>query len=360
MRADAVPKVKSSSTIRAALSAARAMLDSADMPDLDAQVLLAHSLDIDRAFLFAHPERILSDWECAAFLNAIRRRAAGEPIAYITGAKGFYDINLQVKPAVLIPRPETELLLEEALRLSGERPDLNVADIGTGSGALAVAIALHQPEATVYATEISRDALAIARGNAERNGVDPTFLEGDLAEPLIQRRIKIDLLMANLPYIATDELASLEVSRFEPRLALDGGIDGLALIRRLLRQIPAVCRDGAYVLLEIGADQGESVARLVEERLGSRCDIVPDYAGLDRIARFRVRVNRNAESRRLPHPRWYHLLQSWRIWRLSEGGLRAIPSLAARARAPASRLSPAAASGIDGRAPVPASPKLSR
>lgn len=288
MRADAVPKVKSSSTIRAALSAARAMLESAAMPDLDAQVLLAHSLDVDRAFLFARPEHLLTDAQYGAFWSAVGSRAAGEPIAYITGAKGFYDVNLQVTPAVLIPRPETELLLEEALRLSNERPNLTVADIGTGSGALAVAFARQRQDARVCATEISRDALAIARGNAKRNGVKPTFLEGDLAEPLIQRRIKIDLLLANLPYIASDELASLEVSRFEPRLALDGGMDGLAFIRRLLTQIPSVCREGAYVLLEIGADQGESVARLVEERLGSRCDILPDYAGLDRIARFRV------------------------------------------------------------------------
>lgn len=291
MRAKTLPKVKSSWTIGAAISAARAILDTSETPDLDAQVLLAHNLRVDRAFLFAHPERLLSDWECDAFLDVVDRRAAGEPVAYITRTKGFYDIDLQVSPAVLIPRPETELLLEEALRLGEERSDLFVADIGTGSGALAVTFARHRPEANVYATEISRDALAIARGNAERNGVNPTFLEGDLAEPLIQRRIKIDLLMANLPYIATDELASLAVSRFEPRQALDGGIDGLTLIRRLLRQIPSVCQEGAYVLLEIGADQGESVARLVEQRFGLRCDILPDYAGWDRIARFRVQAS---------------------------------------------------------------------
>ncbi|MDE2637075.1 MAG: peptide chain release factor N(5)-glutamine methyltransferase [Chloroflexota bacterium] len=288
MRAETFPSVKSSSTIRAAMRAARTTLDSSDSPDLDSQVLLAHSLDVDRAFLFAHPERTLSERECGAFLDAVNRRAAGEPIAYITGAKGFYDIDMQVSPAVLIPRPETEHLLKEALRLSEDRPDLIVADIGTGSGALAAAFARHRPKSNVYATEICADALAVARGNAERNGVNPTFLEGDLAEPLIQRAIKIDLLMANLPYIASDELAALAVSRFEPRLALDGGIDGLALIRRLLMQIPSVCRADATVLLEIGADQAESVARLVGERLGSRCDILLDYAGLDRIVRFQV------------------------------------------------------------------------
>ena len=288
MRAEAIPKVKSSSTIRTAMRAGRETLESSDTPDLDSQVLLAHFLGVDRAFLFAHPERTLSDLECAAFLDTVHRRAAGEPIAYITGAKGFYDIDLQVTPSVLIPRPETELLLEEALRLSEDRPDLCVADIGTGSGALAVTFARHRPQSKVYATEISRDALAVARGNAERYGVKPTVLAGDLAEPLLKRGIKIDLLLANLPYIVSDELAMLDVSRFEPRLALDGGIDGLALIRRLLTQVPAVCHEGAYVLLEIGADQGEAVARLIDERLDARCDILPDYAGLDRIARFQM------------------------------------------------------------------------
>ena len=184
MRAEAIPNVKSSSTIRTAMRAGRETLDSSDTPDLDSQVLLAHFLGVDRAFLFAHPERTLSDLECAAFLDTIHRRAAGEPIAYITGAKGFYDIDLQVTPSVLIPRPETELLLEEALRLSEDRPDLCVADIGTGSGALAIAFARQRPAARVYATDVCADALAVARENAALNGADVSFLEGDLAEPV--------------------------------------------------------------------------------------------------------------------------------------------------------------------------------
>ena len=267
--------------------ATRALIDS-ETADLDAQTLLSHSLSVDRAFIFAHAESVLSDSQAAAFLSAVARRAAGEPIAYITGAKGFYDIDLKVSPAALIPRPETELLLEEALRLSGDDSRVTVADIGTGSGALALTYARHRPAARVCATEISADALQIARYNADRIGVKVAFLLGDLAEPLIERGIQVDLLMANLPYIASDDLATLAVSRFEPRLALDGGSDGLVLIRRLLRQIPAVCHAGAQVLLEIGAGQGEAVAGLVQERLGEPCDILPDYAGLDRIARFRV------------------------------------------------------------------------
>ena len=279
---------ESSATIGAALRAARLALKASETADLDAQALLSHTLGVDRAFLFAHAETALSDSQAAAFQAAVARRAAGEPIAYITGAIGFYDIDLKVSPAALIPRPETELLLEEALRLSEAGSRITVADIGTGSGALALTYARHRPQANVYATDISADALQIARYNAERIGVKAAFLLGDLAEPLIGRGIQVDLLLANLPYIASKDLATLAVSRFEPRLALDGGRDGLELIRRLLRQIPAVCRAGAQVLLEIGAGQGETVAELVHECLCAQCDILPDYAGLDRIARFRV------------------------------------------------------------------------
>ncbi len=281
-------KSKSSVTIRAALRAARLALASSGSADLDAQALLAEALGVDRAFLFAHGEASLADARYEAFQAAVARRAAGEPIATIIGLKGFYDIDLLVSPAVLIPRPETELLLEEALRLAEDGPRLTVADIGTGSGALAVTFARHRAAATVYATEISAAALQVARRNAERLAVDVHFLAGDLAEPLIERGIKVDLLMANLPYIKTSQLASLAVSRFEPRLALDGGADGLLSIRRLLAQLPAFCQAGAYVLLEIGASQGQAVIDLVQDHLSARCDILPDYAGLDRIARFQL------------------------------------------------------------------------
>ena len=283
------PKERSAElTIRSALRGARSALGRSGTAQLDGQTLLAHALGVDRAYLFAQADRQLSDGQRARFHSALERRAAGEPIAYIMGSKGFYDLELLVSPAVLIPRPETELLLEEALRLAQGRRSLKVADIGAGSGALAVTFARRQPTDAVYATEICADALSIARQNAERAGVNVTSLQGDLAAPLIERGIGVDLLLANLPYIASGELDALAVSRYEPRLALDGGADGLALIRRLLAQIPAVCRAGAYVLLEIGADQGAAVASLVADRLALDCDILPDYAGLDRIARFRL------------------------------------------------------------------------
>ena len=275
-------------TIYAALGQACTKLSQSISPDLDARVLLAHVLDVEPAFLFAHSDERLSQAQRRAFQSALARRAAGEPIAYIIGRKGFYDLDLITTPAVLVPRPETELLLEEALRrVAPDRP-ITVADIGAGSGALAIAFARQRPRSKVYATDISADALDIARLNADRYRVSVEFLLGNLAQPLIDSGLQVDLLMANLPYIASAELSRLAVSRFEPRAALDGGEDGLDCIRELLTQIPKLCRAGAQVFLEIGADQGDAVSRLIQCGLGQGCRIVQDYAGLDRIVHFQV------------------------------------------------------------------------
>ena len=275
-------------TIRQALRLARHALVSSDSADLDAQILLARALDVGRVFLFAHPENVLSDSQRIDFLATIERRAKGEPVAYILGSAGFYDIELRVTPATLIPRPETELLLEAALRVSESKATATVADIGAGSGALAIAFKKQRPKCAVYATDICAEALTVARQNAARYRADIHLLRGDLASPLLERGVKVDLLMANLPYIATDELARLSVADYEPSLALDGGADGLDCIRRLLRQLPAVCQPGAYVLLEIGAGQGAAVKRMTRNVCGAEADILRDYAGLDRIARLRL------------------------------------------------------------------------
>ncbi len=279
---------RSTPTIRQALTLARTTLAQSDSPALDAQILLCHILKLDRAYLFAHAEQTLHNRQYQAFQSLLKRRAAGEPIAYITGSIGFYDLELSVSPAVLIPRPETELLLEEALRLTANTPACTAADIGTGSGALALAFARHRPRATVYATDICQDALKVARINAKHNQIPVHFLHGNLARPLLDRNIKIDLLLANLPYIPSHQLEHLAVNRFEPSLALDGGADGLALIRQLLDQIPSLCNNGAQILLEIGADQAEAVRALIQQRLDLACAILQDYAGWDRIARFQL------------------------------------------------------------------------
>ena len=275
-------------TVGASLQKARAALVASGTADLDAQALLAHVLGCERAFLFAHPEASLDFQTSMQFQSLLQRRASGEPIAYILGVQGFYDLELKVTPSVLVPRPETELLLEEALRLTADSPGVRVADIGTGSGALALTFARHRPQCTVYATEISADALEVARDNAREHCARVSFFRGHLAQPLIERGIKVDLLMANLPYIASDELDTLPVSRWEPRQALDGGPDGLAYIRELLLHAPSVCGPGAYVLLEIGADQGAAVSRLILNLLGADCCVLKDYAGLDRIVRFQL------------------------------------------------------------------------
>jgi len=274
-------------TIRQALSGATSQFTS-DTPSLDAQVLLESVLDVDRAYLFAHDDEILTDEQYKQFSEMVKRRTNGEPIPYITGKKGFYDLEFAVTPAVLIPRPETELLLEDALRLMQGKPDCVAVDIGTGSGALAVTFAKHMPNSHVYAIDVSESALQVATANAYTNMADVQFMLGNLAQPLIDQQIKVDCLMANLPYIRHDEMLTLAVSQHEPTLALDGGEDGLDLIRDLLKQVPEVCHSGAYVLLEIGADQGDALKQLVYDMLGVLCEIIQDYAGLDRIGRFQI------------------------------------------------------------------------
>jgi release factor glutamine methyltransferase len=246
-------------------------------------------LGVDRAYLLAHGDQVLTDEQREQFEAWVERAVTGEPTAYILGKRGFYDLEFVVTPDVLIPRPETELLLEQALNWAKAKPNITAVDVGTGSGALAVTFARHAPQAQVYATDISPAALAVARRNAERHGANVTFLQGDLLSPLIAQNIRVDLVMANLPYIASDEVLMLDVSHYEPNLALDGGADGLDLIRRLLAQIPQVCNPNVLILLEIGATQSAAALALVQEGLSpNSAEVIQDYAGLDRIVRVRM------------------------------------------------------------------------
>lgn len=274
-------------TIREGLNHAIRQLQSvSESASLDAQILLAEVLGKNRAYVLAHGDDALTPEQQARFDGWIQRRAAGEPVAYILGRRAFYDREFAVAPGVLIPRPETELLLEAALEFAAHLPECAAADIGTGSGALAVTFAANVPAATVYAVDISRAALDVARRNTELHQVNVIFLQGNLLQPLIERGIKVDLLMANLPYIASGELSELEVSKHEPLLALDGGADGLDLIRRLLEDVPQVCNPGALILLEIGWDQGEKALALAQDLLSpTSIEILKDYAQLDRIVR---------------------------------------------------------------------------
>lgn len=271
--------------IQTALQEARKAIQSAsDSASLDAQVLLSHVLNVSRSYLLAHPEQALTPDQYQQFSALVRRCAEGEPLAYLIGRRGFYDRELIVSPAVLVPRPETELLLERALAFARAHESLTVVDVGTGSGALAVTFAALCPHATVFATDVSADALNIARQNAALHQTQITFYQGDLLLPLIEQGIQIDLIMANLPYIPSTEVPTLAVSKHEPLLALDGGADGLDLVRRLLLQATKLIRPAGLTLLEIGAGQGvaaSAAARSVFPDASVTVDL--DYAGLDRI-----------------------------------------------------------------------------
>jgi len=273
-------------TVGVALAWAReALAGVSDSEPLDAQVLLAHVLGCERVVLLTHPEQPLTGEQSARFRDLVNRRAAGTPIAYLTGSRAFYDLELVVTPDVLIPRPETEYLVEVALDWAQRRHPLRVVDVGTGSGAIAVALARQLPDARVWAVDVSVSALEVARRNAARYdlGERIEFVQGDLLAPLAGAA-PFDLVVANLPYIAGDELAGLAVTRHEPRLALDGGPDGLDVIRRLLRQAPDRMAAESLLALEVGAGQGARVARLAQVAFpAARVRVLDDYAGHDRI-----------------------------------------------------------------------------
>lgn len=263
-----------------------------DAPILEAEVLLAHVMQTARTSLLAHPERVVAASQLSEYRRLIRRRASGYPLPYLTGRTEFYGLDFEVTPEVLIPRPETETLVDLALAY---RPR-NIVDVGTGCGCIAVSLAVHLPAAIVYAVEISPPALAVARRNVERHGVSRRvrLLVGDVLTP---RPGPVDLIVSNPPYIPTSQCASLPASvrDHEPRLALDGGGDGLEIIRRLLAQAPAVLphpernprgegRPEGRMLIEIGADQGKAASRLARAFFRqATIRIHPDLAGRDRV-----------------------------------------------------------------------------
>lgn len=279
--------------IKAALQRAREQFkqQGVDSPALDAEVLLSHVTGLDRAGLYREWERPLSEEEESGFFALIGRRLSGEPVAYLTGRKEFMGLDFMVNPSVLIPRSETELLVEKALKLLPPSP--TIIDVGTGSGAIAVSLASLLTGTVVHATDRSPEALEVARFNAARQGVGERifFYQGDLLEPLAGRipATRVDLIAANLPYINKDDLPGLprEVRLFEPSLALDGGDDGLDLIRRLIPASAGFLKPGGYLLMEIGCRQGPAVAALMNSSAW-KTDILKDLAGLDRLvaARF--------------------------------------------------------------------------
>lgn len=279
-------------TIQQTLLFARTRLEGrSSSASLDAQVLLCDALhQPNRAYLFTHPEQVLTAEEAERFASYLARREQGEPVAYIRGYKAWYDRTFWVNPSVLIPRPETELVLETAFACIPTDEARMVADVGTGSGALAVTFKALRPHCTVYATEISAEALAVAQRNATEHATPIAFLHGNLLEPLIARGLRLDMVISNPPYIATEVVPKLAVSAWEPRLALDGGEGGLVCLTELFQQVPHACSAGAWVLVEFGADQGEAVLELAHRTLPlESAEIRQDYAGLDRYLVARLR-----------------------------------------------------------------------
>jgi len=257
-------------------------------PSLDAQILLAHVLEVSRAWVLAHPEASLNAEQERAWNFATARLEGGEPLPYILGHWEFYGLDFSVSPAVLIPRPETEMLVERALRWLRDRPDRRrAADIGTGSGCIAISLAVNLPDLHVWASDVSLPALEIAKLNAQKNAVSDRvhFLHADLLDfqSIAPHQQPFDLLAANLPYIPTSRLKTLDVARHEPRLALDGGEDGLDLIRRLIQSAPRWLAPGGLCLLEIDSELGEAAALARETFPHAKVSMLPDLAGLARL-----------------------------------------------------------------------------
>ncbi len=254
---------------------------SSDSPRLDAEVLLARTIDMPRSYLYAHPEDELDERSLAHFASLLARRASGEPMAYIMGTREFWSRELVVSPATLVPRPETELLVELALREIPRKADWRILDLGTGSGAIAIAIACERPMCGIMATDISGAALAVARINARhlcRGNVD--FLQGDWTEPVADR--VFDLIVCNPPYVRADDEA-LAGLRHEPRAALVAGVDGLAAIRRLAADCKRVLRPGRCLLLEHGADQEPAVGAILEQHGWTGIACHRDISGRPRV-----------------------------------------------------------------------------
>ncbi len=264
-----------------------------DQPRLSAELLLAHILRCPRIKLYTDYERPLTEAELASYRQLVQRATEEEPIAYLTGKAHFFNLEFTVTRDVLIPRPDTETLLENVLQLVRHQPGLEsprVLDLCTGSGCIACAVAAHWKSCTVVATEISPAAVAVAQGNVERQGLGGrvTILQGDLFAPLagtVDAR-PFDLILSNPPYIPTEQIAKLDrsVREYEPMQALDGGADGLNFHRRILAEAPSRLVPGGHVFLEIAFDQGERAMELIKQHEAyHEPRVFKDFGGRDRV-----------------------------------------------------------------------------
>ena len=269
-------------TLKQALNHAQKIFVANNIDDarLESELLLRHTLNLSQTQLYLDIDRELSPEQEKAFQRLIKRRLNGEPTAYITRHREFYGLDFYIDRNVLIPRPESELLVEKALQLAQHRSGISIAEVGTGCGAIAISLALNLPQAKIYATDISAPALRVAHTNCQKHGVinRVCLLPGDMLEPLPE---PVDLIVANLPYVRESELLSRS---FEPRLALNGGSDGLERIRRLSRQLSDKLNPEGCLLLEIGQGQEEAVTNLLFSLFPSaKIEVSPDLSGINRV-----------------------------------------------------------------------------
>jgi release factor glutamine methyltransferase len=259
-------------------------------PESETVLLMCHALKRDRAFIYAHPEYRLSAVESILFKAVIRRRAFHEPFQYIVGRQEFYGLDFYVTPDVLIPRPETEILVEAAIRAFQHHDHCRFLEVGIGSGCISVSILAKLPRATAVGGDVSYKALVVAGNNAETNRVSERLdLQlSDVYESIDER--EFDLIVSNPPYVADTDLDSLqrEVRNFEPKAALSGGTDGLDVIRRIIEGAPKLLKANGMLLMEIGWDQSEKVAGILGERGLNSSEFLPDLQGVPRIVSARI------------------------------------------------------------------------
>ncbi len=280
-------------TLKQTLSYARETLITNNIEDatLESELLLRHTLKISRVQLYLDLDYELKSKQEKTFWHLIERRLSGEPTAYITRYREFYGFDFYVDPGVLIPRPESELLVEKALKLTQNRTISTIAEVGTGCGAIAISLALNLPQTKIYATDISASALKVALSNCQKHGVVNRIclLQGDMLDPLPE---PVDLIVTNLPYVKESELSPVYSANFEPLLALNGGSDGLEKIRQLCRQANnKLCPDG-YLLLEIGQGQRRAVTTFLRSLFPSaKIEVTPDLGGIDRVVSLALPSN---------------------------------------------------------------------
>ena len=281
-------------TIKSVLAEARDALERTGVnePHGEAGLLLMHLLKCDRAFLIAHSDQQLRGAQLEEYRRLVTRRAAGWPLQYITGRQEFYRLDFEVTPAVLIPRPETELIVEASLPLLQGTAAPVVADIGTGSGCLAISLLQELPRARAVAVDTSPAALSVAQRNAERHKVTTRLrlVKSDLFSA-IDSGARFDVIVSNPPYIPAGDLGSLQREVLhEPRGALDGGPDGLTIIRRLVTEAPGFLNQGGHLIFEIGLGQASSIRDLVNDDVWELVELRRDLQGIQRIVVLRKRV----------------------------------------------------------------------